>query len=196
MSTVKLTIVFYSSTGTNLEMARAAQSAAEEAGAEVRLRRCAETAPDEAVNSRDAWKSTLERMQEIDIAAPEDLEWADALLFSAPTRFAAVPSQMQAFIDTLGPLWNKGALAGKAVSAMTSTGTRHGGQETTLIGFYTTFMHWGAILVPPGYTGEIMFEHGNPYGASAMANDVDDTLRSVVEHQTRRLLDVAGKLSA
>ncbi|XDA98457.1 NAD(P)H-dependent oxidoreductase [Sulfitobacter sp. LCG007] len=195
MSDTKLTIVFYSSTGTNLEMARVAEEAAKGAGTEVRLRRCAETAPQKAIDSKQEWKDTLEKMQDIPVVEPDDLTWADAILFSVPTRFSAAPSQVQSFIDTLGPLWSDGSLAGKAVSAMTSTGTKHGGQETTLIGLYTMFMHWGAILVAPGYTGDVMFKLGNPYGASCMAGEVDETARDVIRHQTSRLLDVAGRLA-
>src|SRR6266567_9437247 len=146
MAAVRLTIIYYSTYGTNLEMATVAADAARAAGAEVRLRRVRETAPDEVVQSQDAWRTTAENMSHVPEATHEDMEWGNAYLFSAPTRYGVSASQMRAFIDTLGPLWMKGVLSNKAVSAMTSAANPHGGQETTLISHYTTMMHWGAII--------------------------------------------------
>lgn len=195
MTAVKLTILFYSTYGTNHDMAECAAEAARAAGADIRLRRVRETAPQEVIDGQEKWRAQVTRMEDIALASPEDLEWADAFLFSAPTRFGAMPSQMQSFIDTLGPLWQKGALAGKAASGMSSTNTPHGGQETTLVHLYTTFMHWGAVIVPPGYTADAMFTLGNPYGTTALAGQVDADVRAAIGHQTRRLLDVAGQLA-
>jgi NAD(P)H dehydrogenase (quinone) len=167
MANVRLAIVYYSTYGTNHRMAEIAAEAAQAEGAEVRLLKVRETAPEGVVNGQDAWKAQAERTAHVPDATLEDLDWANALLFSAPTRFGVSASQMRAFIDRLGPLWSRGALANKAVSAMTSAQNPHGGQETTLIGMYTTFMHWGAVLVPPGYTDPAIFASGgNPYGAS------------------------------
>jgi NAD(P)H dehydrogenase (quinone) len=177
-------------------MARIAAEAAEAAGAEVRLRRVAETAPAEVVNGQDAWKATLDKMQDIPVATPDDMEWANAYLFSAPTRFGQAPSQMRAFIDTLGGLWFKGALAGKPVTAMTSAQNPHGGQEATILGLYTTFAHWGSIIVPPGFTDQAIFAAGgNPYGYShTQGKEFDDNAKAAIGHQARRLVDVAAKL--
>ncbi|GHC23426.1 MULTISPECIES: NAD(P)H:quinone oxidoreductase type IV [Gemmobacter] len=196
MTAVKLAIVFYSTYSTNLQMARIAAEAAEAAGAEVRLRRVAETAPAEVVNGQDAWKATLDKMQDIPVATPDDMEWANAYLFSAPTRFGQAPSQMRAFIDTLGGLWFKGALAGKPVTAMTSAQNPHGGQEATILGLYTTFAHWGSIIVPPGFTDQAIFAAGgNPYGYShTQGKEFDDNAKAAIGHQARRLVDVAAKL--
>lgn len=196
MTAVKLAIVFYSTYSTNLQMARIAAEAAEAAGAEVRLRRVAETAPAEVVNGQEAWKATLDKMQDIPVATPEDMEWANAYLFSAPTRFGQAPSQMRAFIDTLGGLWFKGALSGKPITAMTSAQNPHGGQEATILGLYTTFAHWGSIIVPPGYTDQAIFAAGgNPYGYShTQGKDFDDNAKAAIGHQARRLVDIAAKL--
>jgi NAD(P)H dehydrogenase (quinone) len=195
--TVRLAIVFYSTYGTNHAMAQVAAEAARAAGAEVRLLRVAETAPAEVVAGQDAWKAQADKMADIPVASPADMEWANAYLFSAPTRFGTVPSQMRAFIDTLGGQWFEGKLADKAVSAMTSAQNPHGGQETTLIGLYTTFMHWGAILVAPGYTDKSVFAAGgNPYGYSHTAGALDDKAREAIGHQARRLVQAAGKLAA
>lgn len=196
MSKTKLTIVFYSTYGTNHRMAQVAADAAREAGAEVRLRRVRETAPAEVVNAQDAWKGQAARMADIAEATPDDLVWADAFLFSAPTRYGGAASQMRSFIDTLGPIWQEGLLANKPVSAMTSSQNPHGGQETTLQSLYFTFMHWGSILVPPGYTGEAVFNSGgNPYGASVTSGDgVTAEKEAVIVHQVQRLLQVTGEL--
>jgi NAD(P)H dehydrogenase (quinone) len=196
MSQVKLAIVYYSTYGTNHQMSEIAAEAARAAGAEVRVLRVAETAPAEVVAGQDAWKAQAEKTADIPVATPEDMEWANAYLFSAPTRFGTVASQMRAFIDTLGGQWFSGALANKAVSAMTSAQNPHGGMETTLIGLYTTFMHWGAILVPPGYTDQSIFAAGgNPYGTVAVAGKVTDEAKAAIQHQAKRLVEVAAKLA-
>ena len=158
MSNVRLTIVYYSTYGTNLEMASIAAEAAKAAGAEVRLRKVRETVPDELVETIEPWRQTAERMAHVPEVTNDDMEWGNAYLFSAPTRYGVSASQLRAWIDTLGPLWQRGVLANKAVSAMSSAINPHGGQETTLISLYTTMMHWGAIIVAPGYTDPIQFQ--------------------------------------
>ena len=197
MSQVKLTVVFYSTYGTNHAITQEAARAAQEAGAEVRLRRIAETAPKEVVEGQAAWKEQLARMQDIPEVSHADLEWADAYFFSAPTRFGVPASQMRAFIDTLGPLWQAGKLAGKAVTATSSAQNPHGGQEATILSLYTTFMHWGAIIVAPGYADPVKFEDGgNPYGFSTTAGGLDETGRKSIAYQARRLVQTVGKLIA
>ena len=195
--TVKLAIIYYSSYGTNHQMASIAAEAAKATGAEVRLLKAAETAPADVVAGVDAWQAQAEKTAGIPEATAEDMEWANAYLISAPTRFGIMASQMRAFIDTLGGVWGKGGLANKAVSAMTSAQNMHGGQETTLVSFYATVMHWGGIVVAPGYTDEVIFKTGgNAYGYShTQGADFSDDVKSAIGHQTRRLIDVAGKLT-
>jgi NAD(P)H dehydrogenase (quinone) len=196
MAQVKLTIVYYSTYGTNHRMAEIAAAAAREAGAEVRLLKVKETAPEGVVRAQDAWSAQAEKTADVPEATPEDLVWADALLFSAPTRYGGAASQMRAFIDTLGPIWQEGKLVNKTFSAMSSAQNPHGGQETTLQTLYITAMHWGAILVPTGYTDERVFAAGgNPYGTSVTATGegVDDASKAAIEHQTQRLLEVTKK---
>ena len=194
---VKLAIVYYSTYGTNHQMAEVAAEAAREAGAEVRLRRVRETAPDEVVRAQEAWSAQRDRTAGIPEATPDDLVWADAFLFSAPTRYGGAASQMRSFIDTLGPIWQEGKLANKTFSAMTSAMNPHGGQETTLQTLYYTAMHWGAILVPPGYTDASVFSSGgNPYGASVTAgpDGLNENVRAAIQHQARRLVELTRKL--
>ena len=194
---VKLAILFYSTYGTNHAMAEIAAEAARAAGAEVRLLRIAETAPEAVVNSQDGWKAAAAAQSAIAVATPEDMEWANAYLFSAPTRFGSAPSQLRAFIDTLGGQWFTGKLANKAVSAMTSAQNAHGGQEATILGLYTTFLHWGSIIVAPGFTDASIFAAGgNPYGYShTQGAAMDDKVKAAIGHQAKRLVEVAAKLA-
>ncbi len=194
---IKLAIVYYSTYGTNHAMAEAAAEAARQAGAEVRVVKVRETAPQDVVNSQDAWKAQQERTAHVQEATPDDLEWADAILLSSPTRFGGAASQIRAYIDTLGGLWGTGKLANKTFSAMTSAQNPNGGQETTLQTLYVTAMHWGAILVPPGYTDPVIFASGgNPYGASVTADGgpLKDTDIASIQHQARRLVEVTQQL--
>ena len=117
---VKLAIFYYSSTGTNHQLAKWAAEAAQEAGAEVRIRKVQELAPESAIEQNPAWKAHHEATKNEPVASLEDLEWADAYIFSVPTRFGNVPSQMKQFLDTAGGLWAEGKLANKVVSAMSS----------------------------------------------------------------------------
>lgn len=195
---VKLAIIYYSTYGTNHQMAEIAAEAARSAGAEVRLLKTAETAPADVVAGQDAWKAHAEKTAHIPAASAADMEWANAYLISAPTRFGIMSSQMRAFIDTLGGVWAEGGLAGKAISAMSSAQNMHGGQETTLLSFYATAMHWGGIVVAPGYTDPaIMKTGGNPYGYShTQGQDFGAEARASIEHQAQRLVAIAAKLNA
>ncbi|MEX2540253.1 MAG: NAD(P)H:quinone oxidoreductase [Trueperaceae bacterium] len=199
MNKPRLAIVYYTTYGTNYEMAKTASEEAKDAGAEVRLRKVRETAPRNVVEGQEGWVAQEKRTADIPEVSPADMEWADAYLFSTPTRYGVPASQMRAFIDTLGPLWLEGKLANKAVTAMTSAQNPHGGQETTLLSLYTTFMHWGAVLVPPGYTDASIFAAGgNPYGVSVTATGegLNQQDKDAIRHQTRRLLEITGRLNS
>ncbi len=195
---VKLAIIYYSSYGTNHAMAEIAAEAARAAGAEARLLKVPETAPAEVVAGVEAWQAHARKTAAVPTASIADMEWANAYLFVAPTRFGVMASQMRAFIDTLGGFWAGGGLANKAVSAMTSAQNPHGGQETTLLSFYATAIHWGSIVVAPGFTDPVIFKAGgNPYGYSHTSGkelSADD--REAIGHQARRLVEVAAKLNA
>jgi NAD(P)H dehydrogenase (quinone) len=195
---VNVAIIYYSATGTIHALAQAAVEGAEKAGADVRLRRVAETAPPEAVGARPEWARHMADTAGIAEARHDDLEWADAVLFGTPTRFGNPASQLRAFIDTTGPLWFQGKLADKVYSAFTASNTAHGGQETTLVALANTFYHWGGIIVPPGYTDPIQFRSGNPYGTSYVAADgpPDEVALRAASYQARRVVDTAAVLRA
>lgn len=197
MATPKITVLFYTTYGTNHAVALEARDALEESGAEVRLRRVRETAPTEVVEGQEAWKAQLEKMADIPEARPEDMEWADGYFFAAPTRFGVVASQFRGFLDTLGPLWQAGKLADKTITATTSSQSPHGGRETTFLSFYLTAMHWGAIIVAPGYTDPIKFEDGgNPYGFSTGPGALDETAKKSIRFQAKRLAEKTAKIIA
>lgn len=197
MSAPKIAVLYYSTYGTNHAVAEEAARAAREAGAEVRLVRIPETAPQAVIDTQDAWKQQLEATSHIPEATPDDMGWADGYFFSFPTRFGSAPSQVRAFIDTLGGVWSQGGLVNKTVTATTSAGNAHGGQEGTLLSFYPTVMHWGAVIVTPGYTDDsIGAAGGNPYGYSTAPGGFDDKGKAAVAHQAKRLVEVTSKLIA
>lgn len=195
MSKVHLAIIYYSSTGTNYQLAKWAEEGAKEIGAEVRVLKVPELAPQSAIESNPAWKAHYEATKDVPTVTFEDLEWADAIIFSVPTRFGNIASQMKQFLDTTGGLWAQGKLTNKVVSAMTSATNAHGGHEATILSLYTTMYHWGAIVVAPGYTDSSAFASGgNPYGTSVTVdqngNMVED-VEAAVKHQAKRTVTVA-----
>ena len=120
------------------------------------------------------------------------------MIFGSPTRFGSVASQLRDFLDSLGGLWSQGKLADKVYAAFTSTNTAHGGQETTLLTLYVTLMHFGGIIVPPGYTDPLKFVDGNPYGASLIAShdniaEFDDATIDALDHLAKRVVAVADR---
>lgn len=195
MSNVKLAIVFYSMGGTNYQLAKWAAEGAKEAAAEVRVLKVDELAPQSVIEENEAWKSTIEATKDIPVATSDDLAWADAIIFSTPTRFGVMASQMKQFLDLQGGLWASGKTVNKVVSAMTSAQNPHGGQEATLLSLYTTMMHWGAIIVTPGYSDEVVFgAGGNPYGTSVtvdQAGKMAEDVEAAVKHQAKRTVTVA-----
>jgi NAD(P)H dehydrogenase (quinone) len=201
VANVKLTIIYYSSTGTLHAMASRLAEAGEKAGAEVRLRQVPELAPPEAIASNAAWSQHFDRTKNDPKAAADDVTWADAVLFGTPTRYGNVASQLKQFLDTLGPQWSQGLLADKAYAGFTATMTAHGGQESTLLALYNTIYHFGGIVVAPGYTDPLKFADGNPYGVSHVtggSNDapLTDVDHAALDHLAERIIKIAGKLSA
>ena len=107
-------------------------------------------------------------------------------------------AQLTQFIDTTGPLWGQGKLINNVTSSFTSTGTAHGGQETTITALNNTFHHWGSINVPPGYADPIQFQSGNPYGTSYVSNNgatpPGEVELAAVGFQARRAVEIAAAL--
>src|SRR6201988_1558627 len=196
----KLAVIYYSATGHGTAMAQRVAAAAEAAGAEVRLRHIAETRDPQSFAQNPAWTANYEATKDLPVATGDDIVWADAVIFGSPTRFGGQTSQFRAFIDTLGGLWAQGKLADKVYAGFTSSQTAHGGQETTLVNLYTTLMHFGGIIVPPGYTDTTKFVDGNPYGVSHITGPetktpLDDATLNPLDPLPRRVVSVADRLN-
>lgn len=193
-----LAVIYYSMTGTNLKLANWAKEAGEAAGASVKVLKIPETAPSSAIEGNDAWRAHVQEAADIPEVTLDDLEWADAIIFSVPTRYGNVPGQFKQFIDSTGGLWASGKLADKVVSAMSSAQNPHGGQEQTILQLYTTMYHWGAIIAAPGYTDPVLFEAGgNPYGTSVTVgrDGMKENVEAAVKHQSKRTVTIASALS-
>jgi NAD(P)H dehydrogenase (quinone) len=197
---VKVAVIYYSATGTTYALARAIEEGARAAGAEVRLRKVKELAPEEAIQSNQGWAAHRKETEDVAEAALDDLEWADAIIFGTPTRYGLPTAQLKQFIDMTGGLWAKGKLVNKIASSFTSAATHHGGQEATILALNTTFYHWGAVIVGPGYVDPIQFQSGNPYGVSFTSNNgqlkPDETAQSAARFQGRRVAEVAAQFLA
>ncbi|PET48364.1 NAD(P)H:quinone oxidoreductase, type IV [Bacillus sp. AFS001701] len=195
MTNVKLAVIYYSMGGTNYQLSKWAEEGAKEAGAEVRVLKVSELAPQSVIDLNENWKAFIESTKEVTEVTLNDLEWADAIIFSVPTRFGNMPAQMKQFLDTTGGLWFNGKLVNKVVSAMTSAQNPHGGQEATILSLYTTMYHWGAIVAAPGYTDPVTFgAGGNPYGTSVTVGQdgkMIEDVEAAVKHQAKRTVTVA-----
>ncbi|HEV7361836.1 MAG TPA: NAD(P)H:quinone oxidoreductase [Mycobacterium sp.] len=197
----RLAIIYYSATGHGTTMANLVAAAAEAAGAEVRVRHVAETQDPESFAHNPAWTANYNATKDLPAATGDDIVWADAVIFGSPTRFGSPAAQLRTFLDSLGGLWAGGKLADKVYAGFTSSNTRHGGQETTLVSLYLTLIHFGGIIVPPGYTDPSKFVDGNPYGASLVAThdnitDIDEVTATALEHLARRVVSFADRLTS
>jgi NAD(P)H dehydrogenase (quinone) len=193
----RIAVVYYSSTGNVYALARALAQGAQQAGAEVRLRRVAELAPDAAIDRNPAWRRHLEETAEVPLAQLDDLRWADGFAFGTPTRFGNVSAQLKQFIDSTSSLWAAGELSDKPVTAFTSAINTHGGNESTLLALYNSMYHWGAIIIPTGYTDPRVYgAGGNPYGtAHPSANGrPGEAALDAARYQGARLAHMAARL--
>ncbi|MFI1013151.1 NAD(P)H:quinone oxidoreductase [Streptomyces sp. NPDC020965] len=194
----KIAVIYYSSTGSVHHLAQALAEGAEQAGAEVRLRRVAELAPDAAIDSNPAWRAHVDATQHIETATHSDLTWADAYAFGTPTRFGNVSAQLKQFIDSTGGLWQRGVFADKPTTAFVSAANLHGGNESTLLALYNTLYHWGSLIVPPGYTDQSVYAaNGNPYGtahASGAGDLPGENVLNAARYQGRRLAGITNRL--
>eukprot|EP00403_Amphidinium_massartii_P015486 CAMPEP_0178412364 /NCGR_PEP_ID=MMETSP0689_2-20121128/21979_1 /TAXON_ID=160604 /ORGANISM="Amphidinium massartii, Strain CS-259" /LENGTH=465 /DNA_ID=CAMNT_0020033613 /DNA_START=96 /DNA_END=1493 /DNA_ORIENTATION=+ len=170
----KICIVYYSMYGHVKKLADELAKSARAAGAEVDLYQAPETLPAEVLQKMGAPPKPADPV--MDFASIEKLPGYDGFMFGLPTRFGMMASQMKAFFDMTGGLWQKGALAGKPAATFVSTGTVNGGQETTHMTAVTQFVHHGMAYVPLGYAagadGQFDMSElhgGSPWGSSTFA---------------------------
>ncbi|RZS40865.1 NAD(P)H dehydrogenase (quinone) [Herbihabitans rhizosphaerae] len=196
---VKIAVVYYSSTGSVHALAEAVREGAEKYGAEVRLRRVPELAPDSAIDANPRWRAHADATAGVDIAAHDDLRWADAYAFGTPTRFGNVASQLKQFIDSTSGLWLRRTFAGKPFTGFTSANTVNGGNESTLLALYHTAIHWGTVIVPPGYNDQSVLDaYGNPYGTAHPAVDEsgpNERVLAAARFQGYNLAEVTARLA-
>ncbi|MEN3309058.1 MAG: hypothetical protein V7603_5260 [Micromonosporaceae bacterium] len=194
--TVKVAVIYYSSTGTVHALAQAVAEGAHSAGAEVRLRRAAELAPADAIDQNPLWRRHADATASVPVAELGDLAWADAFAFGTPTRFGTPAAQLKQFIDQAGGLWREGVLADKPATAFTSAYNRHGGSEATILALSNVFYHWGAVIIPPGFTDATVYAAGgNPYGTVATGGEgADAAALEAARYQGRRLAQFTLRL--
>jgi NAD(P)H:quinone oxidoreductase type IV len=200
----KVQIVFYSMYGHVYQLAEAvAEGAREVPATEVSLYQVPELMSDEALEKSGA-KDAREAFADIPIAEPAQLAEADAIIFGTPTRFGNMAAQMRNFLDQTGQLWFTGALVGKLGSVFASTGTQHGGQETTITSFHSTLLHHGMIIVGVPYAEQRLLNMeeitgGTPYGATTLAG-ADGSRRptenelAIARFQGKHVAEIAQKL--
>ncbi|WP_441249303.1 flavodoxin family protein [Kitasatospora sp. McL0602] len=184
---INVAVIYYSSNGSVHRLAQAAVTAAERAGARVRLRRVAELAPPGLVAADPAWAAHAEATADIPTASLADLEWADAALFGTPSGFGQPAAQLRRFLDTTGEI----CCRGKVVSSFVCAAGPHAGYEAGLPALDNAFYHWGAVIVPTLRRAPAQTSTQTPEEepGDACAESI-----AAVDAQTRRVVGVATAL--
>jgi len=195
----RILVLYYSTYGHIETMADAVAEGARSAGATVDIKRVPETVPAEI-----AAANHFKLDQKAPVATVADLANYDAIIIGTGTRFGRMSSQMAAFLDGAGGLWASGKLNGKVGSAFVSTGSQHGGQETTLFSIITNMLHFGLVVVglPYSFAGQMGVDEvhgGSPYGATTIAAGDGSRQPSEVElegakFQGRHVAEITAKL--
>lgn len=169
-------VVYYSSYGHIYKMAQAVVEGAKSVSdSDVRLRRVQELEQAKTgMSKQPAYVAAQEAQKDVPIATNDDLRWADGICWGTPTRYGNMCAQMKQFIDSTGQLWLKGELEDKPAGIFVSTGTIHGGQETTVLTTAVPLIHLGMIIVgtPYGENQHILVTDGiggSPYGPGTLA---------------------------
>jgi NAD(P)H dehydrogenase (quinone) len=193
-------ILYYSAGGSVRRMAELIAEGVERVpGAEAKLRTVPRLVPATGAPADPAVPAAGAPYAEL-----KDLENCAGLALGSPTRFGNMAAPLKAFLDSTGPLWLGGKLAGKPASVFTSTASLHGGQEATLLSMMLPLLHQGMLIVGLPYTNAELNATragGTPYGASHFAGVADDlpiadAERALCVAQGRRLAEVALKLRA
>ena len=202
---MRLLILYYSQFGHIHRMAQAeAEGARSVPGTEVVLMRVPETLPQDVLEKTGAVRFQKE-FAHVPVCTPRAMTEFDAIIFGTPTRFGNMCGQMRQFFDATGGIWKAGALAGKVGSVFTSSGTQHGGQESTILSVHTTLLHHGMIVVGLPYTFEEQTRTDevmgcSPYGASTIAGNDGKRWPSEPElagarYQGQHVAEIATKLT-
>lgn len=192
-------VLYYSRHGATAQLARLVARGVEEVpGMRARLRQVPPVAP----------VTQIAQPPEPEDGAPyverDDLRDCAGLILGSPTRFGNMAAPLKYFLDSTGAEWASGTLVGKPAAAFTSTGTMHGGQESTLLSMLLPLLHHGTLIVGLPFTEAALNTTrggGTPYGASHVAGT--DGSRAFDEHERelaralgRRVADLARRLEA
>jgi NAD(P)H dehydrogenase (quinone) len=191
-------VLYYSQGGAVKEMAQVIARGIESVSG---VKACIRTVPKVSANC-EATESEVPAM-----GAPyvelQDLEECIGLALGSPTRFGNMAAPMKYFLDGTTSLWLKGALIGKPAAVFTSSGSMHGGNETTLLTMMLPLLHHGMLMVGLPYSEPALSSTktgGTPYGASHIGGAMDDQPLSEDEKKLclalgKRLAETALKLA-
>jgi NAD(P)H dehydrogenase (quinone) len=139
-------------------------------------------------------------------ATHDDLRECDGLVLGSPTRFGNMAAPLKYFLDGTAALWLNGGLDRKPAGVFTSTGSMHGGQESTLLSMMLPLLHHGMYIVGLPFTAEGLNRTrtgGTPYGASHLAVPpapggvrLSDDERELARLLGRRVAELAVATSA
>jgi NAD(P)H dehydrogenase (quinone) len=200
---MKMLIVYYSTYGNVYRMAQlVAEGAKEVGGVEPVIRTVPELIPSQVIESKPDMKAGRELQKDVPLVTLDDFREAGAIAFGTPTRFGNVSAQLKNQIDQLTSLWLKGELEGKPAGVFTSTGSLHGGQETTIFTLMAPLVHLGFLLVGVPYSTRELFTTqggGSPYGPGHVAGadnqrPIDSEEAAICRALGRRLAKVGLKL--
>jgi len=126
----------------------------------------------------------------------QDLEECIGLALGSPTRFGNMAAPMKYFLDGTTSLWLKGAMIGKPAAVFTSSGSMHGGNETTLLTMMLPLLHHGMLMVGLPYSEPALSSTttgGTPYGASHIGGAMND--RPISEDEKKLCLALGKRLA-
>lgn len=201
---MKVLVVYYSMYGNVYKMAgMVAEGVRRVPGAEPIIRRVPEIVPAAVIESSEDLRRGRDLQKDVPVVTKDDFREAGAVIFGTPTRFGNVSAQLKNQIDQLSDLWGKGELEGKAAGVFVSTGSLHGGQETTILTLMAPLLHLGFIVVGVPYSEQALFTTkggGSPYGPGHVAGgdgrrDIDADERAICLALGKRVAEVGLKLS-
>lgn len=185
---IEILVLYYSQGGAVRELAQLIARGVESVGGvQARLR----TVPKVSANC-EATESDIPA-NGAPYAELNDLKECAGLALGSPTRFGNMAASVKYFLDGTSGLWLQGALVGKPAAVFTSTGSLHGGNETTLITMMLPLLHHGMIIVGLPYSEPDLSgtsTGGTPYGASHIGGIMDD---KPISDEERRLSIALGK---
>ncbi|AMV18088.1 NAD(P)H:quinone oxidoreductase [Planctomyces sp. SH-PL14] len=200
---MKVLIVYYSTYGNVYRMAELiAEGVSHVSGAEPVVRRVPELIPDATIEARPDMKAGRDMQKHVPLVTVEDFKEAGAFAFGTPTRFGNCSAQLKNRIDQLTSLWLNGEFEGKPAGVFVSTGSMHGGQETTALTLMAPLLHLGMVIVGLPYSNQELFTTtggGSPYGPGHLAGgdnkrDIDENEAALCRAFGKRLAEIGLKL--